>query len=179
MDVKVEVEYCGGCGYLPRYEQLKEQIKSTVPTAEVVGKEGRTAGCESGHTPILCSVTRCVVGTGSCALVLRSTGCGWSWQRYAAALVLRCTGAVGPGSVMLRLSSSGVQGAVGPGSVMLQLSSSDVQGAVGPGSVYAAALVLRCTGCAVSLALLILLPSCSVVVVAAGPGVKLQSYGIC
>ncbi|PSN33466.1 Migration and invasion enhancer 1 [Blattella germanica] len=46
MDVKVEVEYCGGCGYLPRFEELKTQIKTTVPTAEVEGKEGRTGSFE-------------------------------------------------------------------------------------------------------------------------------------
>ncbi|XP_066993733.1 migration and invasion enhancer 1 [Anabrus simplex] len=46
MDVKVDIEYCGGCGYLPRFEELAEKIRSTVPTANVSGKEGRTGSFE-------------------------------------------------------------------------------------------------------------------------------------
>lgn len=39
--MKVEVEYCGSCGYASRFEELATQIRSSVPTADVLGKEGR------------------------------------------------------------------------------------------------------------------------------------------
>ncbi|XP_021917809.1 migration and invasion enhancer 1 [Zootermopsis nevadensis] len=46
MDVKVEVEYCGSCGYSSNFEELATQIRSSVPTAAVSGKEGRRGSFE-------------------------------------------------------------------------------------------------------------------------------------
>ncbi|KAJ9600903.1 hypothetical protein L9F63_000946, partial [Diploptera punctata] len=54
------------------------------------------ADCESGHSPILCSVTRCIVDPGISMLWLSSSD---------------VQDVVGPGSSMLRLSSSDVQDA--------------------------------------------------------------------
>lgn len=46
MDVKVEVEYCGSCGYSSRFEELATQIRASVPAADVLGKEGRRGSFE-------------------------------------------------------------------------------------------------------------------------------------
>ena len=40
--INIIFSFSAGCGYRNRFEQLKEQVESTVPTAQVVGKEGRT-----------------------------------------------------------------------------------------------------------------------------------------
>lgn len=45
-DVKVDVEFCGGCGYRPKYDELADQIKTKVPSANVNGEEGRTGSFE-------------------------------------------------------------------------------------------------------------------------------------
>ncbi|XP_046982839.1 migration and invasion enhancer 1 [Schistocerca americana] len=45
-DVNVEVEYCGGCGYLPKFQELSDKIRESVPSANVTGKEGRTGSFE-------------------------------------------------------------------------------------------------------------------------------------
>jgi len=44
--VKVEVEYCGGWGYGPRYEELARLIRKQVSTADVVGNVGRSSSFE-------------------------------------------------------------------------------------------------------------------------------------
>ncbi|KAK7872047.1 hypothetical protein R5R35_004551 [Gryllus longicercus] len=44
--VNVSVEFCGGCGYRPKFEELADQIKSKVPSASVKGEEGRTGSFE-------------------------------------------------------------------------------------------------------------------------------------
>jgi len=44
--VKVEVEYCGGWGYEPRYEELARLIRARVPSADVTGRVGRTRSFE-------------------------------------------------------------------------------------------------------------------------------------
>ncbi|XP_063226607.1 migration and invasion enhancer 1 [Bacillus rossius redtenbacheri] len=46
MDIKVDVEYCGACGYKDRFEEMASQIHSTVPSAEVNGTEGRRGSFE-------------------------------------------------------------------------------------------------------------------------------------
>jgi len=38
---KVVIEYCGGWGYGPRYQQLAGEIQQAVPEAEVSGFVGR------------------------------------------------------------------------------------------------------------------------------------------
>lgn len=44
--VKVSVEYCGGWGYKPRFEELATVIKTKVPQAEVTGIVGRSSSFE-------------------------------------------------------------------------------------------------------------------------------------
>ena len=39
---KVVIEYCGGWGYGPRYQELARQIKKEVPEADVSGFVGRS-----------------------------------------------------------------------------------------------------------------------------------------
>lgn len=46
MGVKVHIEYCGGWGYAPRYQDLRRAILAEVPTAEVIGKVGRRSSFE-------------------------------------------------------------------------------------------------------------------------------------
>ena len=44
--VLVEIEYCGGWGYGPRYEELAALIKQKVPEALISGTVGRTTSFE-------------------------------------------------------------------------------------------------------------------------------------
>jgi len=44
--VKVVIEYCGGWGYGPRYQELAAQITKAVPDAEVTGVIGRRTSFE-------------------------------------------------------------------------------------------------------------------------------------
>ena len=44
--VLVEIEYCGGWGYGPRYEELAALIKQKIPEAQVSGNVGRTTSFE-------------------------------------------------------------------------------------------------------------------------------------
>lgn len=44
--VKVEVEYCGGWGYAPRYEELARLIRAKVPGSDVSGFVGRRSSFE-------------------------------------------------------------------------------------------------------------------------------------
>jgi len=44
--VTVEVEYCGGWGYGPRYEELARLVRQKVPGAVVTGTVGRTSSFE-------------------------------------------------------------------------------------------------------------------------------------
>lgn len=44
--VKVFIEYCGGWGYITRFEELKKQILAKVPTASVTGSIGRKTAFE-------------------------------------------------------------------------------------------------------------------------------------
>lgn len=44
--VKVHIEYCGGWGYYPRYEQLRNEILASVPHAAVDGNAGRRTSFE-------------------------------------------------------------------------------------------------------------------------------------
>ena len=44
--VAVEVEYCGGWGYGPRYEELAAKIMQHVPEAQVTGFVGRNTSFE-------------------------------------------------------------------------------------------------------------------------------------
>ena len=45
-NVSVEIEYCGGWGYGPRYEELAALIKQKVPEALISGTVGRTTSFE-------------------------------------------------------------------------------------------------------------------------------------
>lgn len=40
-ELKVEIEYCGGWGYEPRYKELANVIKAAIPEAQVTGFVGR------------------------------------------------------------------------------------------------------------------------------------------
>jgi hypothetical protein len=42
----MHLSYSGSCGYSSRFEELADQIRSIVPTAEVIGKEGRRGKME-------------------------------------------------------------------------------------------------------------------------------------
>ena len=44
--VSVEIEYCGGWGYGPRYEELAALIKQKIPEAQVSGNVGRMTSFE-------------------------------------------------------------------------------------------------------------------------------------
>jgi len=44
--VKVDIEYCGGWGYAPRYEELARVIRAKVPQADVRGAVGRSTSFE-------------------------------------------------------------------------------------------------------------------------------------
>ena len=44
--ISVEIEYCGGWGYGPRYEELAALIKQKIPDAQVSGKVGRMTSFE-------------------------------------------------------------------------------------------------------------------------------------
>jgi len=44
--VQVDVEYCGGWGYGPRFEKLRRSILEALPNAEVKGAKGRTTSFE-------------------------------------------------------------------------------------------------------------------------------------
>lgn len=44
--VVVSIEYCGGWGYGPRYGELADKIKASVPEADVSGHVGRTSSFE-------------------------------------------------------------------------------------------------------------------------------------
>lgn len=46
MGVKVHIEYCGGWGYGPRYQELHRAVLAEVPTAEVTGQVGRSSSFE-------------------------------------------------------------------------------------------------------------------------------------
>ncbi|XP_074512420.1 migration and invasion enhancer 1-like [Sebastes fasciatus] len=39
--LKIEVEYCGGGGYGPRYQELARVVKAEFPEADVSGSVGR------------------------------------------------------------------------------------------------------------------------------------------
>ncbi len=45
-DVTVVIEYCGGWGYTPRYEELAALIKQNIPEAQIFGIIGRTTSFE-------------------------------------------------------------------------------------------------------------------------------------
>ncbi|XP_043289998.1 migration and invasion enhancer 1 [Venturia canescens] len=45
-DVKVHVEYCGGCGHKKQFLEMAKLIKDRVPTAEIYGAPGRQASFE-------------------------------------------------------------------------------------------------------------------------------------
>ena len=42
----VEIEYCGGWGYEPRYQELASAIKAAIPDAQVIGTVGRNTSFE-------------------------------------------------------------------------------------------------------------------------------------
>jgi hypothetical protein len=42
----VNFSYSGSCGYSSRFEELATQIRANVPTADVLGKEGRRGKSE-------------------------------------------------------------------------------------------------------------------------------------
>lgn len=44
--VKVVVEYCGGWGYGPRYQELRQKILGAVPSADITGNVGRRTSFE-------------------------------------------------------------------------------------------------------------------------------------
>lgn len=44
--VNVEIEYCGGWGYAPRYRELANMILAEIPSANVTGKVGRRTSFE-------------------------------------------------------------------------------------------------------------------------------------
>ena len=46
MPVEVSIEYCGGWGYRPRFQELAEHIKSAVPGAKIDGFVGRSRSFE-------------------------------------------------------------------------------------------------------------------------------------
>lgn len=46
MSVKIRVEYCGGWGYEPRYQELKRVVIAEFPEAEVSGFVGRQGSFE-------------------------------------------------------------------------------------------------------------------------------------
>ena len=45
-EINVEIEYCGGWGYGPRYRELASHIKAAVPGAQVTGFVGRRTSFE-------------------------------------------------------------------------------------------------------------------------------------
>lgn len=46
MGVQIKVEYCGGWGYEPRYQELKRVVLAEFPEAEVSGFVGRQGSFE-------------------------------------------------------------------------------------------------------------------------------------
>jgi len=44
--VKIEIEYCGGWGYGPRFRELSKAIKASIPEAHVSGFVGRRTSFE-------------------------------------------------------------------------------------------------------------------------------------
>lgn len=46
MGVQIRVEYCGGWGYEPRYQELKQIVVAEFPEAEVSGFVGRQGSFE-------------------------------------------------------------------------------------------------------------------------------------
>ncbi|XP_014488956.1 PREDICTED: migration and invasion enhancer 1 [Dinoponera quadriceps] len=46
MDVNVDIEYCGSCGYKRHFLQLTKEIKNNVSNAIVNGRAGRRASFE-------------------------------------------------------------------------------------------------------------------------------------
>jgi len=46
MSVQIKVEYCGGWGYGPRYEELKRVVLQEFPEADVSGFVGRQGSFE-------------------------------------------------------------------------------------------------------------------------------------
>ncbi|XP_033215043.1 migration and invasion enhancer 1 [Belonocnema kinseyi] len=41
MEVNVDVEYCGACGYQKQFLDMAEKIKALAPNANVTGKDGK------------------------------------------------------------------------------------------------------------------------------------------